>query len=384
MSSSPDAPSFTPPRWVSWFLAIIPVFPALYAAALGSLPLLRFLPLRARQVLFFFAATQLIAALFTPRPLLSLGLAAARTLVIFAMIGAGAYLRDSRNLRPLLWGQLAVCVTAWVYTLSTQGLGGVQERLGHPYYFIVSLGLVAVVALWLIVFWQGSALWWRVPAVFFVVATFLATGSRGPLLALTVGSLAVLAFAGRQRRWWLLLPAIVGLGFASLTQGAELPILPVERLLNDQTTGRNYIWRDAIQAWQTSPIGGVGVYQGGERLTFLLKDGCLLTPTLERNGVACPASLVRWSSLWLTAHNAWLQWLLETGVLGLAGLALVVGYALWWSAHLRDALTVAILYGFTAINMVDVVIALPSQHFAELWWVAVGLTLAGIKVKAPP
>ncbi|WP_029479778.1 O-antigen ligase family protein [Deinococcus marmoris] len=371
---SSHSPTFTPPRQVSWLIALVPILPPLYLVALGALGHLRTLPLTARYLLFFFASTQLVAALFTPRPLLSLGLAAARTLLILAMIAAGVYLRDSRNLRPLLWGQLIIFVTAWGYTLYTQGWAGIQDRLGHPYYYVVSLGLVAVVALWITVFWRGGG-WWRWPAGGAALVTFLAAGSRGPLLALGVGSLAALAFAGRGRRWWVLLPAALVLGLAALTSSLNLPFKPVERLLNDQTSGREYVWRDAAQGWRTSPLGGVGPYQGGPYLTYLFKDGCQLTPTLARNGVACPDGLSRWSSVWLIAHNAWLHWLLETGITGTLGLVAVMGYALWRAALLGDALTIAVLYGFTAMNVVDVVIALPSPHFAELWWAAVGLSL---------
>ncbi len=218
-------------------------------------------------------------------------------------------------------------------------------------------------------------MWWRLPAGGLALTTFLAAGSRGPLLALGVGSLAALAFAGRQRRWWVLLPGLVVLALATLTTSLNIPLQPVERLLNDQTSGREYVWRDAVQGWETSPLGGVGPYQGGPYLTYLFKDGCQLTPTLQRNDIQCPESLSRWSSVWLIAHNAWLHWLLETGILGTLGLLAVMAYALWRSAVLGDALTVAILYGFTAMNVVDVVIALPSPHFAELWWVAVGISL---------
>ncbi len=356
-------------------IALVPVFPPLYLAALGCLGRLQTLPLAARYVLFFFASTQIIAALFTPQPLLSLGLAAARTVLILSMIAAGVYLRDSRHLRPLLWGQLVIFATAWGYTLFTQGLAGVQARLGHPYYYIVSLGLVAVVALWLTIFWRGGRLWWRVPTGALALATFLAAGSRGPLLALGVGSLAALAFARRQRRWWALLPGVVILILATLTTSLNLPLKPIERLLNDQTTGREYVWRDAVLGWETSPVGGVGPYQGGPYLTYLFKDGCQLTPTLERNRIGCPESLSRWSSVWLIAHNAWLHWLLETGVIGTLGLVTVMGYGLWRASLSGDPLLISVLYGFTAMNVVDVVIALPSPHFAELWWVAVGLAL---------
>lgn len=358
-------------------LALVPVFPPLYLAALSALGQLRTLPLAARGVLFFFAATQLVAALFTPQPLLSLGLAAARTLLILAMVAAGVYLRESRHLRPLLWGQLVIFATAWGYTLSTQGFAGVQERLGHPYYYVVSLGLVAVVSLWLVMFWRGAAAWWRWGAGMIALVTFVAAGSRGPLLALGVGSLAALALGGRQRRWWVMIPAALVVALAAATSSLQLPLKPLDRLLNDQTSGREYVWQDAVQGWQTSPLGGVGPYQGGPYLTYLFKDGCQLTPTLERNEIRCPESLTRWSSVWLIAHNAWLHWLLESGVIGLAGLLAVMGYALWRAMEVGDPFLLAVMFGYAAMNVVDVVVAVPSQHFAELWWVAVGISLVG-------
>ena len=373
----PEAPVSPPPRWVSWLIALTPIFPPLYLAAFATLGHLRRLPLTARRVLFFFAATQLIAALFTPAPLTSVGLAALRTAEALAMVAAGAYLKDSRFLRPLLWGQLAIFASAWAYTLGTQGWEGVQARLGHPYYYVVTLGLVAVIALWLIVFWRGGG-WWRWPAGLFALATLLASGSRGPLLALFTGSVAALAFQrGKQRRPWLLLPAVGLVVLAMVSFKAQIPFKPVERLLNDQTSGRELVWKDAVQGWQTSPIGGVGPYQGGPYLTYLFKDGCQLTPTLERNEIRCPESLSRWASVLLIAHNVWLHWLLETGVVGTMGLLTVTLYGLWLSVRQGDPVALAITFGFSAMNMVDVVLTLPSVHFSELWWCLLGTLLIG-------
>jgi O-antigen ligase len=368
-----DVSSFKPPKWVSWLIAFVPIFPPLYLVAFGCLNLLRTLPMTARWVLFFFTSTQLVAALFTPRPLLSLGLAAARTLLILAMISAGIYLRDSRNLRPLLWGQLVIFATAWGYTLATQGIAGVQARLGHPYYYIVSLGLVAVVALWFVLFWRGGSLWWRIPAGVFSMLTFLAAGSRGPMLALIMGSLAAAILNARRQLWWLLVPMLTVAMVVAASSSLHLPLKPVERLLNDQTTGREEVWREAIQGWQFSPVGGVGPYQGGPYLIYLVKDGCELTPTLSRNKIVCPAALNNISAAWLIAHNAWLHWLLETGVVGFCGLLTVMSYAVVCTVRQRQPIAMAVMFGWIAMNIVDVVIALPSPHFAELWWVIVGI-----------
>ena len=155
----------------------------------------------------------------------------------------------------------------------------------------------------------------------------------------------------------------------------QLKFAPILRLLDDQTSGRNFVWADAYAAWQTSPIGGVGAYQGGPYLTYLFKGGCQLNPVLAANQINCPEWLSSFSGLWLIAHNAWLQWLMETGVVGLSGLLLIYGYGLWAAARSRDPLLIAVLFGYTAMNFVDVVIAVPSPHFAELWWVALGISV---------
>ncbi|GAA4014696.1 O-antigen ligase family protein [Deinococcus rubellus] len=363
---------FTPPRWLPWLIAAVPVLPFFYLAAFGALGSLRRLPRVARWVLFYFAASQVLAALLTPNPLLSLAFGGVRTLLILAMISAGVYLQDSRHLRPLLWGQLIIFVWAWSYTLLTQGVAGVEARLNHPYYYPVSLGLVAVVALWLVMFWRGGAAWWRILAGLVVVATLLAAGSRGPMLALTLGSVAALLLAGhRGSRRWVVVPLGVVAIIILVVSALQLKFAPILRLLDDQTSGRNFVWADAYAAWQTSALGGVGAYQGGPYLTSLFKDGCALLPTLIADTPVC--SLL--DGIWMTAHNAWLHWLLETGVMGLSGLLVVYAYGLWAAVKSRDPLLIAVLFGYTAMNFVDVVIAVPSPHFAELWWVALGISV---------
>ncbi|AWN24529.1 polymerase [Deinococcus irradiatisoli] len=385
MPASPAArPPATQARWVPWLIAITPVVPFGYLAAFGALGSLRRLPGLARWLLFYFAVSQLLAACLTPAPLLSLAFAGVRTLLILAMIAAGVYLQDSRRLRPLLWGQLVIFASAWAYTLATQGVPGVLARLGHPYYYVVSLGLVAVVALWLVAFWRGGVLWWRVAAGVLALATLLATGSRGAVLALVVGSAAALLLARGQfkRRWLVWLLVVLA---ALVLSASTLPIKfnPVARLLEDQTSsGRMFVWADAYAAWQTSPIGGVGAYQGGPYLTYLFKGGCQLNPVLSANQVSCPEWLSTFSGMWLIAHNAWLQWLMETGVVGLSGLLVVYVYGLWAAARSRDPLLIALLFGYTAMNFVDVVIAVPTPHFAELWWGALGISLG--QSRRPP
>jgi hypothetical protein len=61
------------------------------------------------------------------------------------------------------------------------------------------------------------------------------------------------------------------------------------------------------------------------------------------------------------------------GTLGLLALFVLGAVATW---RVRDGLLLAIFWGFMAMNVVDVVTALPSPHFSELFWVAVGIALA--------
>lgn len=372
----PHESASAPPRWLAPLIALVPVLPPLYLLAFGALGYLRQLGSAARWVLLAFVLSQLLAALFTPSPLVSLGTTAARSLFVLALVAAGAYLQDSRRLRPLLWGEIAILLSAWAYTLVTQGLHGVLERLSHPYYYTVSLGLVGVLTIWLALFWRGGGQWWRWAAGLLGFATLLASGSRGPLLALVFGTaLAFIATRRKRARNALLVALALLMGLAYLASRPGVPSNPVGRFIQGQDSGRSFVWQDAWAGFNTSPIGGVGPYQGGPYLTYLFKDGCQLNPSLERNHIDCPPNVKKWYGVWLIAHNAWLHWLLETGLLGTLGMGALYGYGLYSAYRKRDPLPIAILFGYTAMNMVDVVIALPTPHLGELFWVTLGLSL---------
>lgn len=370
------------PRWLPWVIGLTPVFPPLYLAAFGALGSLRELPRWVRLVLLFFAASQLAAALFTPRPLASLGLAALRVLLVLAMIAAGYWLRDSRRLRPLVWGYVAVFITAWVYTLATLGLAGVQGRLSHPFYYIVSLGLLGAICLWLVVSWRGGNPWWRIAVGALATATLLASGSRGPLLAFVVGIVAA-ALNGGRHFLKLLVPLLL-IGVAAFGLVPQLRAAnPVERIATGGLSGRDEVWQNAWDAFKFSPLGGSGPYQLGPYLTFLYRDGCQLNPVLEKNGIHCPAWLRPYTGAWLIAHNAALHVLAETGIIGGLGYLALFLLGAWHTWRSRDSLLVAVFWGYTAMNTVDVVIAVPSPHFAELAWVVLGLSLAAGDRAAP-
>jgi len=324
----------------------------------------------------FFVVTQLVAALFTPRPLVSLGLAALRCLFFLGMVAAGAYLKDGKRLRPLVWGYLFTFAVAWGFELASHGTARVMEgRLGHPFYYTVSLGIISTITIWILVAWKGAAPWWRFAIGALALVTLIATGSRGPLLALAVGALAAVLLGNLRYLRALAVGAVVVVGAFGLLPGLR-SVIPLERFASSDLSGREQVWQGAAQAFADSPIGGQGTYQIGEYLWFLYKDPCRVTVALMEAGVGCPAWLDQFKGAWLTAHNVVLHSLAETGLVGTVGLLVVflaTALAVW---RTRDGLLVSLFWGFMALSLVEVVTTGPSPHFAELFWVVVGMAFA--------
>jgi O-antigen ligase len=363
----------TTPRWLSWLIALVPVIPPLYFVAFGGLNQLGRFTRPVKWVLALFVVCQLVAALFTPYPADSLVLAALRCLFMLALLGAGVYLGSSRRLLPALWGLILVYLTAWVSSAYTYRNDLLHVRLGHPYVYIVSLGLYAVIGFWMVIAWKGGWRFWKLLAALLALATLVAAGSRGPLLAMGFGSLAALLRGGR--RYLIPIATLAALGLAALGLGILHNHSPFERLGTTGLTGRNHVWNEALRAFAAHPVGGVGPYQLGPYLPYLYRNGCMLTPLMAANHVGCPPLLQHFRGAWLIAHDVLLQSLGESGVVGTVGLAalfVLVALAVWRS---RDPFLAAIFWGFLAMSTVDVLTAVPSIGMAELFWVCAGVAL---------
>jgi O-antigen ligase len=141
-----------------------------------------------------------------------------------------------------------------------------------PLWFAYSAGLSAVC--FVTMTWDRSTVM-RLGAIAMVVASvfyILASGSRGPLVALIAALVAVAIFRGRQRKLRLLLGLImVGMALVVL-----LPLVPINALsrvqlglnpsdlasptdLNTITSGRADIWMLSLDLWLRDPIVGIGV-----------------------------------------------------------------------------------------------------------------------------
>ncbi|OLV15619.1 conserved membrane spanning protein [Deinococcus marmoris] len=360
------------------WLALIPVVPLVAPLAFGALASLRRLPRPWLALISVFVFLQVIAATLTPDPLVSVPLAFLRAAYTVALITAGFVLGSAGALRPALIGYGVVAVTAFITTLSIYGYGpqALGERLAHPYYTSVSLGLAGTLGLLLAITWKGGPLAWRVLGGGLSLGLFLWSGSRGPLIALTAGLLAVLAtsFRIQWKATLLTVGAAAALVFALQgTQGSAITGRFMENALN----GRDAFWTDALDTARAHPWGGVGPYQLGPHLSTQYHQGdtnCSFWLKEEVYGLkSCPAIVNRFRGAWLIAHNTAFHLLGESGVIGLSGwLALMGALALaaWRSG---DPLVNALTWAAAGMGLVDNPTLLPNLGHAELYWLASGI-----------
>jgi hypothetical protein len=156
-----------------------------------------------------------------------------------------------------------------------------------------------------------------------VTVGFLATQSRGGLIALGAGTLAALVVSPRHRRPVLGLVLIVCVAvavFASIQPGALHRITDV----SGGTSGRSDLWRVGWQVFTGHPLVGVGI--GNFQI-------------VEAHYVLAPGSISRIAYITdvpYLVHNTYLQLLAETGIVGL--LAFVVAACACMRATWRAAI----------------------------------------------
>lgn len=383
-------PAFTPstpihrapatPRWIAPWLALLAPLYVLSPLALLALPQLRKLPLTARYILAFYAVSQQLPALFSPEPLLASGLALARTLLMFGLLGVGAALGASERLKPVAIGLGVVFGTAVVYS----AVGGTDvfiSRLGHPYMTSITLGLGGAFGVWLALFTRGRLLW-RVPLGLSGLAVLLLSGSRGPLAAALVGCLAGFVIQrGRRVGAALLLGAALLAG--GLFVGDRLGVGAIARLGSSDTTGRDLVWYNTLTVIRSQPWSGVGSYRLGRYLSPP-GDNCTLFASTDGTAPVCPVWVKNLGNPWLIAHNATLQQLAETGPLGLLGLFLLLGAVLTACVQNRSPLGMAVVSGLMVATINDSTLLVPSPFFAELFWVVAGTQLLQLRPMTLP
>jgi O-antigen ligase len=214
----------------------------------------------------------------------------------------------------------------------------------------------------LFVLLTGKAVWMRMAglaAVPFLTVALLASGSRGPVLALIVGTVVLLAFLLRdpvhRRR-------LVGVAVGAVAAGVLAPqLVPggnIGRSLSFlvgstgglSSTGRFHLWSEAWNSFLAHPLFGLGT--GG---------------------------FSRFEPVYLYPHNLFLEAMAEYGIIGLVLVVAFVGYGLsrmraaWRlgssDTRLRTALVVA-LFSSAFVNT----LLSDSLELATAVWLAVGLS----------
>lgn len=376
IAEEPQKPTVSP-RWVPFWLACLPATLIASPVAFLGLTSLRSLPRWLFPLLGFYTLTQVLPAVFAPEPGLALGGALLRTGLILGLLSLGAAMRQTERFRPLALGLMVVYLTALGFSLR-EGVDVFVGRLNHPYMTSITLGLAGTLGIWLALFMKGH--WaWRVPLGLLGGTILLLSGSRGPLLAVLIGSLA--AFVLRRRQQALAVLLLTGLlAGASVTVGERLGINLLTRLTQTDTSGRDVVWSNTLSVIRAHPLTGVGSYRLGARLTPP-GEPCALFETTQTQDKppTCPPWLTRLGNPWLIAHNIALQQLAETGPLGLLGLMVLLTAVTVVTLMGRDPFAVAVVTGLLVATVNDNTLLVPSPFFAEVFWLVAGTQLAAVQ-----
>ena len=366
-----------PPRWLPLWLACLPATLIASPAAFLGLTFFRTLPRWLFPLLGFYTLTQVLPAVFAPEPGLALSGALLRTGLILGLLSLGAAMRQTERFRPLAFGLMVVYLTALGFSLR-EGLDVFVGRLNHPYMTSITLGLAGALGIWLALFLKGH--WtWRVPLGLLGGTVLLLSGSRGPLLAVLIGSL--IAFVLRRRQQALAVLLLTGLlAGASVTVGERLGINLLTRLTQTDTSGRDVVWSNTLSVIRAHPLTGVGSYRLGARLTPP-GEPCAIFDTYQSQDKppTCPPWLARLGNPWLIAHNIALQQLAETGPLGLLGLMVLLTTVTVVTLMGRDPFAVAVVTGLLVATVNDNTLLVPSPFFAEIFWLVAGTQLAAVQ-----
>lgn len=342
------------------WLALLPNLPGLPVLGVIWLRALRRLTPTVQRLLGGYVIVTLAAALFTPTPVLAVLAALGHGLLVMGLIAVGTRLTSLTSWYPLAWGLAVLLVISAAYTVS---LGAV--RLTHPVYAATSVGLGAAIGVTIAVFLPGTWLW-RLPMGLTSVAALLWSGSRGAALALVLG--LALGAAVHGRRWLLLIPMLG----AALLLGAAALGGPAARLLNPGEGGRDVLWSNARTVIQDHPVGGVGRWLLGSELQPF--QTCYWWAELETRGVRC-RDLLGTAKPQVMAHNAALQTLGETGVIGALAEYLLLATFLLAAWRAREPLLISPIVMPVVMGLTDTPLLLPGPFAGALLYVVGGAAL---------
>ena len=232
-----------------------------------------------------------------------------------------------------------------------QGIMGNRNLLG----FVALLGIVVFsVQLADKLIWKVWGYFWLGVSVLCIGLTQSATVIFATMLVLICGAFALWARKrgdGRHRRvYWSALFIFIGLGLLALAFG---PIIAQVVGRSPDFTGRADIWAIVVHLWEQKPVLGWGW------ISYWAPWVAPFDHLVVRHGVT-----------YLQAHNAWLDVLMQLGIIGGIMFAVLIGTAIWrawFRAVDRPRWDVRTDRPFVALHMLPLFIlaCLCAQSLAE-------------------
>lgn len=239
--------------------------------------------------------------------------------LIFAILVVAA-IRHVRDLYTMVWSYVVACAfLAWlsifVYKLKV-GRGDDFARIQSGYSYdsndmglVILIGLVFTLMLFQLSQWRGKLFTLAMMAA--IGVTIARTGSRGTFLGLAAVVVVLLVLlrdisAGRKVAFVALLSIGVVLAAPAGYWDQMLTILsPGEDYNVTSTTGRWQVWKRGMGYLASNPVTGVGIDN------FARAEG-LYSPMAAYKQFDPDAPGIKWS----TAHNSFVQAVVETGLVG--------------------------------------------------------------------
>ncbi len=316
-------------------------------------------------------------------------------LIVFA-VAMQFWLLDSRWLWRLVWATTLTCSavaadTLWQYVTGTDLLGHPwpgADRLNGPFnrpkvgiylsklFFPVSLGLLAWIQYHRPAGWQRILISALIPAL--LLAMIFLSGERMALLLVFLGiAITTLLLRGKLRRLML---ATLLLLIASISAIAIIDRPLVSRQIDSTIATANalasshygQIWRNSLHLFSQSPWTGIGL-----RNFKLTCDDPEQALSLDVAPLRCATH----------SHNIYIEWLTETGVIGLAGFLFLVAT---WMRHFwrrwRQRPSLMMLGPWIAVCLILWPVATSGSFFTNwneaLFWFLLGWAMAAGQKKA--
>lgn len=213
-------------------------------------------------------------------------------------------------------------------------------------------------------------------AAMLCVATIFLTGSRGGLIALAVALAAFIAVGGHWRGRLLVLSLVVAIAGFSFFNYAASPELRERVTTVGSGSGRVDLWTVGWRMVEDKPINGVGFGNFSDASARYV---------LEPGDVARGQYVIDDAKL---AHNTYLEFWAETGIVGVATFLLIVGFCLWTALRaarefaIRGDNSFELLARATFVAMAGVLAGafFASNQFQKDLWIVLALGPALLSV----